>query len=50
MLTPLVNAILGNHNVDKQMTDSRGEVYTDHLEIDFATDGADGNSGCILDG
>lgn len=32
MLTPLVNAILGNHNVDKQMTDSRGEVGIDHLE------------------
>lgn len=32
MLTPLVNAILGNHNVDKQMTDSRGDVGADHLE------------------
>lgn len=26
MLTQLVNQILGDHNVDKQMTDSRGEV------------------------
>lgn len=32
MLTPSVNAILGNHNVDKQMTDSRGDVGADHLE------------------
>lgn len=23
---PLVNEILGDHNVDKQMTDSRGDV------------------------
>ena len=29
ILTSSVNAILGNHNVDKQMTDSRGEVGTD---------------------
>ena len=29
VLTLLVNAILGNHNVDKQMTDSRGEVGVD---------------------
>ena len=26
LLTPTVNAILGDHNVDKQMTDSRGDV------------------------
>lgn len=26
MLTLLVNEILGDHNVDKQMTDSRGDV------------------------
>ena len=29
VLTALVNAILGDHNVDKQMTDSRGEVGAD---------------------
>ena len=27
MLMSAVNAILGDHNVDKQMTDSRGEVF-----------------------
>lgn len=26
MVLLLVNKILGNHNVDKQMTDSRGDV------------------------
>lgn len=26
LLTCSVNAILGDHNVDKQMTDSRGDV------------------------
>lgn len=26
MLIRVVNAILGDHNVDKQMTDSRGDV------------------------
>lgn len=26
LLTRSVNAILGDHNVDKQMTDSRGDV------------------------
>jgi hypothetical protein len=26
LISLTVNAILGNHNVDKQMTDSRGEV------------------------
>lgn len=26
MLKPKVNEILGDHNVDKQMTDSRGDV------------------------
>ena len=26
LLTWAVNAILGDHNVDKQMTDSRGDV------------------------
>jgi len=25
-----VNEVLGDHNVDKQMTDSRGEVCKDH--------------------
>lgn len=47
MLTPLVNAILGNHNVDKQMTDSRGEVGTDRLETEYE---ANGSLDCILDG
>lgn len=47
MLTPLVNAILGNHNVDKQMTDNRGEVGTYRLEAECM---ADVSQGCILDG
>lgn len=47
MLTFSVNAILGNHNVDKQMTDSRGEVGTDRAEIECKIDGS---LGCILDG
>ena len=38
MLTPLVNAILSNHNVDKQMTDSRGEVGTYRLEAECMAD------------
>ena len=33
LLTRLVNAILGDHNVDKQMTDSRGDVNTIHLRL-----------------
>jgi hypothetical protein len=28
-LTLVVNEVLGDHNVDKQMTDSRGEVSGD---------------------
>ena len=47
MLTPLVNAILGNHNVDKQMTDSRGDVGADHLETGCIIDGS---LDCIFDG
>ena len=47
MLTPSVNAILGNHNVDKQMTDSRGEVNT---TVSRKSASADGSLGCILDG
>ena len=47
MLTPSVNAILGNHNVDKQMTDSRGEVGADYLETKCIIDGSLGR---ILDG
>ena len=39
MLTQSVNAILGDHNVDKQMTDSRGEVGADHLETKCIIDG-----------
>lgn len=42
-----VNAILGNHNVDKQMTDSRGEVCTDRFKTECIVDGT---LGCILDG
>ena len=47
MLTALVNAILGNHNVDKQMTDSRGEVGADQLGTEFMIDV---HLGCVLDG
>ena len=47
LLMLLVNAILGNHNVDKQMTDSRGEVGTDRTKTGRT---ADGLLGCILDG
>ena len=47
MLTPSVNAILGNHNVDKQMTDSRGEVGKEVLPTECI---ANGYLGCILDG
>ncbi len=43
----LVNAILSDHNVDKQMTDSRGEVGTDRLAMKCK---ADDYLGCILDG
>ena len=39
-LTPSVNAILGDHNVDKQMTDSRGEVGTCHLETTCIAEGS----------
>ena len=47
MLTSLVNAILGNHNVDKQMTDSRGDVGADRLETECIIDVS---LGCIFDG
>ena len=47
MLTPLVNAILGDHNVDKQMTDSRGDVIIDHLVTECIVDRS---LGCIFDG
>ena len=47
MLTALVNAILGDHNVDKQMTDSRGEVDSGHFEHEHIIDGS---LGCLLDG
>lgn len=46
-LTCTVNAILGDHNVDKQMTDSRGEVRMDHARTRSDTDGS---AGCISDG
>ena len=48
MLTRAVNEILGDHNVDKQMTDSRGEVLIHNygLMLGFAN----GFLGCILDG
>ena len=29
MLTKVVNEVLGDHNVEKQMTDSRGDVRID---------------------
>ena len=47
ILTSSVNAILGNHNVDKQMTDSRGEVGTENLGTDYVIDES---LGCVLDG
>ena len=47
MLTRLVNAILSDHNVDKQMTDSRGEVGTGPSENKYIIDWS---LGCILDG
>jgi D-3-phosphoglycerate dehydrogenase len=36
-----VNEILGDHNVDKQMTDSRGDVCCDLPASTFETDRAD---------
>ena len=47
MLTQLVNAILGNYNVDKQMTDSRGEVGRKLSETEY---NADDSLDRILDG
>ena len=47
MLTQLVNAILGNHNVDKQMTDSRGEVGRNRPATEYD---ADDSLDRILDG
>lgn len=47
LLTPLVNAILGDHNVDKQMTDSRGDVIIDYLGTECIVDRS---LGCIFDG
>lgn len=34
----LVNEILGDHNVDKEMTDSRGEVCTARILLDNGQD------------
>lgn len=34
----LVNEILGDHNVDKEMTDSRGEVCTARIFLDTGQD------------
>ena len=47
MLMRLVNAILGNYNVDKQMTDSRGEVGRKLPETEC---NADNSLDRILDG
>ena len=33
MLTHAVNEILGDHNVDKQMTDSRGDVSLNEFSL-----------------
>ena len=46
-LTQLVNAILGNYNVDKQMTDSRGEVGRILPRTEY---NANESLDCILDG
>lgn len=47
ILTCAVNAILGDHNVDKQMTDSRGDVSMVDVKAVYVTDCM---LGCVSDG